>query len=253
MSSVDDFKKTMSACNEIPADQVQSLSMPVNVIAQEAQNLYEVALDDKEELAKAGMDVQLIDRLREAGMFLRYTEADWTNVRAERAEARKLWNEKAPTGFELLKMIVHSYRFAFRSREDILALVREIADGGSNADMIQDLFNCNVLGKKHPEELEKIGFDFTLLDTAEKTAAELTDLLGKANHNSSAENESRDLRDRAFTHLKAMMAEIREYGKFVYHQDKKRMREYASAYLRKNNLSSKKSKAAETEEMQEAA
>lgn len=253
MSSASEFKKTMSACNAIPSDKVQQLSMPVNVIAQEAQDLYEVALMDKEELVKVGMDEQLIDKLQKAGMFLRYTEAEWNNIRGNRAEAQQKWNGKSPEGFKLLHTILYNLRFALRNREDALARVRDIAEGGSNADMIQDLINAGVLGKSYTRELQKIGFDLALLDTAEKTAAELTDLLAKANLNSSEENEHRELRDRAFTHLKVIMSEIREYGKFIYHGDKKHMREYTSAYLRKINHSAKKARTAETEDLQEAA
>jgi hypothetical protein len=244
MSSTSEFKKTMSACSAIPSDKVQQLSMPVHVIAQEAQDLYEVALMDKEELVKVGMDEQLIDKLQKAGMFLRYTEAEWNNIRGNRAEAQRMWNEKSPEGFKLLHTILYNLRFALRYREDALARVRDIAEGGSNA---------GVLGKSYTRELQKIGFDLALLDTAEKTAAELTDLLAKANLNSSEENEHRELRDRAFTHLKTILSEIREYGKFIYHGDKKHMREYTSAYLRKINHSAKKARTAETEDLQEAA
>jgi hypothetical protein len=253
MSSASEFKKTMSACNAIPSDEVQQLSMPVNVIAQEAQDLYAVALMDKEELVKVGMNEQLIDQLQKAGMFLRYTEAEWNNIRGNRAEAQQMWNEKSPEGFKILHTILYNLRFALRDREDALARVRDIAEGGSNADMIQDLINAGVLGKSYTGELQKIGFDLALLDTAEKTAAELTDLLAKANLNSSEENEHRELRDRAFTHLKSIMSEIREYGKFIFHGDKKHMREYTSAYLRKIYHSAKKARTAETEDLREAA
>ena len=252
MTTMDEFKETMAACNALPPENVQSLSIPVNVIAQEAQNLHEVAETDKEELAGAGMDLQCIDQLEKAGMFLRYTEAEWSKVRGNRAEAQQLWNEKSPAGFKLHETLLHNFRFAFRNQDETLARIRSISDGNSNADMIQDLINLSVLGKEYTEDLEKIGFDLTLLDTAEKTAAELTELLARATLNSSEENETLEMRDRAFTHLKALMSEIREYGKFVFHNDKKHLREYTSAYIRKINQSSKKTQPEETEEMQEA-
>ena len=233
------FKKTMSICNAMPSENVQPLRIPVNVIAQEIRNLYGVAVTDKEELGKAG-DIQCIDDLPKAAMFLRYTEAEWGKVHGNRAETQKRWNEKIPDGFNPRGTILYNFRFAFRNRDDVLTRVRAISDGGSNTDMIQDLINLSVLGRDYTEDPEKIGFDLSLPDIVEKTAAALTDFLAGATLNSSEENGYRERHDRVFTHLKTIISEIREYGKFVCHKDKKHLREYTSAYLRKIYRASKK-------------
>ena len=44
--------------------------------------------------------------------------------------------------------------------------------------------------------------------------------------------ETKKIRDQAYTHLKEAVDEIRETGRYVFRQDKKRVRAYASVYRR---------------------
>jgi vacuolar-type H+-ATPase subunit E/Vma4 len=45
-------------------------------------------------------------------------------------------------------------------------------------------------------------------------------------------SEAKKIRDQAYTHLKEAVDEIREFGRYVFRQNKKRSRVYASEYKR---------------------
>jgi hypothetical protein len=101
--------------------------------------------------------------------------------------------------------------------------------------MIQDLNDIAVLGRENPEPLTAIGFDLTQLDMAATRADELADLLAEANGDKADPNESKIIRDKAYTQMKSLVDEIREAGKYVFRKDKNRLKGYSSDYWRKQN------------------
>ena len=108
-----------------------------------------------------------------------------------------------------------------------------IREGGSSADMVQDLNDIAVLGRENTGPLTAIGFDLTQLDLAADRADKLADLLAEANGDKADPNESKIIRDKAYTHMKALVDEIREAGKYVFRKDKNRLKGYSSEYWRK--------------------
>ena len=83
--------------------------------------------------------------------------------------------------------------------------------------------------KNTSETFEKTNFDFTLLDRAAELSARMGNLLGAY---TKEKTDQRRIRDQAYVCLKNMMAEIRKYGKYVFHQDRIHAGGYASAYNR---------------------
>jgi len=80
------------------------------------------------------------------------------------------------------------------------------------------------LGRENPEPLTAIGFDLTQLDRAATLADELADLLAEANGDKADPNESKIIRDKAYTYMKALVDEIREAGKYVFRNNKNRLK-----------------------------
>ena len=78
--------------------------------------------------------------------------------------------------------------------------------------MIQDLNDISVLGKTNQEYLEAIKMDLTLLDQAAETANDMADLLGQATVERDDNSAARVIRDKAFTHLKEVVDEVRNCG-----------------------------------------
>ena len=234
MSSVQDFNDLKQKLLEIPPEDVQSPSTPVHLVLQGAEDLHYWAQKDREVLVGVGMDPQLIEELQPRTSALRISEGNWYHIRDTHAKAQQQWKEEAPKAYELRNKLVHEFLFAFRNDETLVRKVRGISSGGGYADMIQDLVNLSILGQNHKEELGKINFDMSQLDTAMETADSMADLLGVVNAVSPLEKEALDLRDRAFTYLNAVMTEIRSYGKFVFYRNRGRYKGYVNHYRRRN-------------------
>jgi len=96
-----------------------------------------------------------------------------------------------------------------------------------------------VLGRENPDPLTAIGFDLTQLDLAATKADELANLLAEANGDKADPNESKIIRDKAYTHMKELVDEIREAGKYVFRNNKNRLKGYASDYWKKQNRKKK--------------
>ncbi|MBS2099871.1 hypothetical protein KEM10_16395 [Carboxylicivirga linearis] len=63
----------------------------------------------------------------------------------------------------------------------------------------------------------------------------------EANDNKADSNESKIIRDKAYTYMKNLVDEIREAGKYVFRKNPKRLNGYSSAYWRKQNQNKKDS------------
>ncbi|MFB6320231.1 hypothetical protein [Saccharicrinis sp. FJH54] len=130
--------------------------------------------------------------------------------------------------------LLQTLRFAYRNDDALINRVNAIAEGNTNADMVQDLNDIAILGRENPDLLSAIGFDLAKLDEAATLADHLGDLLAEANGDKSDQNESKVIRDKAYTHMKVLVDEIREAGKYVFRHDKNRLKGYSSAYWRKH-------------------
>jgi hypothetical protein len=111
--------------------------------------------------------------------------------------------------------------------------IRENSRGESRASVIQSLNDLSVLGKANLELLAAINFDISLLDNAAQTADELAKLVAAATTDMMKPNETADIRDRAYSHLKEAVDIIRGYGKYVSYQNKERFTGYISQYIRR--------------------
>ncbi len=73
--------------------------------------------------------------------------------------------------------------------------------------------NCSILSAIL---IVKIGFDLSKLDLAATKAEEMGNLLGLANGDKADQNQSKLLRDKAYTYLKELVDEIRDAGKYLF-------------------------------------
>jgi hypothetical protein len=108
--------------------------------------------------------------------------------------------------------LLHDFAFAFRNNENVKQKVARIREGGSHADMVQDLIELAVLGEKYPEPLAAIHFDAALLEQARTVSHTMSELLAAANGSAGEGGEVKNLRDKAYTLLAQKESTIREYG-----------------------------------------
>lgn len=240
-----EFESLITTLQSLPADSIRNPQIPPKELAQEAENLYHWALQDKEQLVKAGLAADSIDQLVIASGALRYIQGEWFNLRYSPAEVEREWATLSEQAYDLRDRLLHDFSFAFRKSTDVLSQVRGISNGSGITDMIQDLVNLKAIGSEQRELLEKINFDFNLLDKAAAMADRASELLGAVSAGTAEGDTTRDMRNRACTYLKNLMSEVRECGKYVFYRDKKRVRGYSSDYHRRLNRTAKRQEVAE--------
>lgn len=230
MSTTTDYNELLPVITAIKPADVKTPNMPVDVFVQEAENLYHWCKDDQQSLTRAGLNWNFVTSLQIRSGACREAQSIWNKERNTREESEQAWKEEAPAAFDLRNQLIHTFRFAFRKYEGLLARVDEIAQGDSNSDMVQDLNDLAVLGKANAELLTAIGFDLTLLDLAADLSDRMGDLLGATNGERKSVSEAMQLRDKAFTYLKQAVDEIRECGKFAFWRNPDRLKGYVSDY-----------------------
>jgi hypothetical protein len=210
--------------------------IPVGIYAQEAASLYYWALDDKDALAAVGLPPELVDDLPIRIEALKEASAYWDNYRnAEKKNARE-WKTRAPLAYNLRKRLLTDFRHAFQYHPQQMKTVRNIAKGKSHDKMIRALNDLGVLGKKNLQLLEAVNFDMSLLDRAVQISKEMAKLLPDVNKERREHPELKKIRDQAYTHLKEAVDQIRSYGKYLFRDNKRRLRGYKSDYIRETKL-----------------
>ena len=232
MASSDDYQAKIAEIEAIPDDDLKSASMPVDVFLQELENSYKWVQEDKDRLIAAGLDWNLVDDLPLRAGALREAQSLWFRARFAREESEKEWKTKAPEAYDLRDTLLHDFHFAFRNEPNLAKRASAIAGGSGHADMIQDLNDLALLGKKHLEELTKIGFDITLLDKAAVTSDEMASLLSSVTTDRADQSAERIIRDKAFVYAKQAIDEIRACGQYLFWRDDERLKGYVSHYLR---------------------
>lgn len=209
--------------------------MPIDVYVQEAENLYHWCFDDQATLTAAGLDWTFVTNLQARAGACREAQSLWIKERNTRQQAEQEWKTKSPEAFNLRDYLTHSFRYAFRTKDDLLARISDIEQGDTNSDMVQDMNDLSVLGKANLDLLTAIGFDLTILDKAAVMSDQMGDLLGATYGERQKDSETMIIRDKAFTHLKESIDEIRECGKYVFWHIPERLDGYTSDYWKRRN------------------
>jgi hypothetical protein len=239
MANIDDYNAKLDVIQSIPDEEVQTPTIPVDVFLQEAENLHHWSLDDFDALKVVGISKEMINDLPVRAGACREAQSVWNKDYRSQQKAQKEWAKQSPEAYDFRNDLLASLRFAYRKDDALLSRVSAITDGGGHADMIQDLNDIAVLGRENPDPLTAIGFDLTQLDLAATRADELANLLAEANGDKADPNYSKTIRDKAYTHLKTLVDEVREAGKYVFRNNKNRLKGYSSTYWKKQNRSKK--------------
>lgn len=226
MSYLDDFNVWKDEIENFPQKDVKLPNLPIDDFVAGVETLAVDAAEDREQLAGAGLDVEMIDQLVPLSGALRYCQAQWMSTFRAQQEAQVQWNEQSPAAYDLRNRLLHHFAFAYRHNENVKQKVARIREGGSHADMVQDLIELAVLGEKYPEPLAAIHFDVELLQQARTLSHTMSELLAAANGAAGEGGEVKNLRDKAYTLLAQKESTIREYGRYVFWQDEEKRSRY---------------------------
>jgi len=222
-------------------------TMPVDIFAQEANDLIVIAKEDEAELTAVGLPAALIDNLGTACNTLRQKESDWVASFNSKHGAQQEWETLSPRGYAVFDDLLASARHGFRKNEDLTKRVRQIARGTGDADMLQSLGDLIALIELHPDLMQQINFDMAQLTEARTLCQSLISILShsRAIYKDSVAKKNRDI---AFTQCKILVDEIRDYGKYAFRNDSDRLEKYRSKYLHSKYLKYHKKSSEQTTE-----
>ena len=226
MSYLDNFNEWKDQIENFPLKDVKLPNQPIDDFVAGVETLAVDASEDRKALAGAGLDVAIIDQLNPLSGALRYCEAQWKSVFRAQQEAQAQWKEQSPEAFDLRNELLHDFGFAYRNTDDVRKKVARIREGGSNADMVQDLIELAVLGEKYPKQLAEIKFNVEALARARALSHSMSELLAAANGAAGEGGETKDLRDKAYTLLAQKESTVREYGRYVFWKDDEKRSRY---------------------------
>ncbi len=235
MTNEEFYVQLLPEAKLLKEESIKTPYMPVGVYLQEAEDLRRWALKDKNQLVSAGLSETIFDDINVAAGAVREAQSIWMEDLKARKDAEQQWTEEAPKAFDLRDQLVHTFRYAYREQADILERVQSIAEGSGYADMIQDLNDLAVLGRRNPEPLLQINCDIAILDESAQLSATMADIRAMANGEKRDVNESLHLRNAMYTLLKQKVDRIRDCGKYLFWRNEKRLIGYTSEYNRKQN------------------
>ncbi len=230
-----EFELKKEVIEAIENETVKYPNIPVDAALQESEDLTVWCQQDKELLVKSGLDWGLVEDLPIRTGACRYIQSEWQKEYRSIEDAQREWAEKSPTAFKLRDELLHHFKFAFHNRPDLLSRVKNIAEGGTNADMIQDLSDLSVLGKSNKDLFLNTLMETSQLDLAASTSDSLAVVLANSNGEKLKDNEKRILRDKAYAHMKEAVDEIRRCGQYVFWRDKIRYTGYTSRFIKRKN------------------
>jgi hypothetical protein len=227
---------------EITQDKIVSPTTPVDISIGESGVLHQNASEDAPELLARGLSEGLIEQLIPSAKFLQDKQSAWIAVYQSALSSTEQWEEKIDEGRLLQRELKHDFQFAYRNHPDILKKLKNIVGGNGNMDLIQDMSDYSAFAKQYPEPLAAIFFDTTKADCAKQISLDLTDLINTVDGVKNSKNRPEKLmRDRAYTHLKQLVDEIRAYGKYAFWNDEEKQKRYSSEYIRDKNKKNSKS------------
>ena len=233
MSNNQDYLNKLETIKSIPNEETLVPNLPMGAYLQECENLYQWALTDLEKLTSIGITKAMLDDLPVRAGACREAQSIWNKDFRSQQIAQQEWNEQSPAAYDLRDALLHAMRYAYRNDAALLGRVSAIADGNGHADMIQDLNDLTVLGRQNPTQLLAAGIDEAKLTEAAKLSDEMAILLARANGDIAEQNESKIIRDKAYTHLKQLADEVYAAGKFLFWKDAQRIKGYTMSYWRK--------------------
>ena len=240
--NIEQLNEKINEINSLDFTEILRPTIPVGIMSQEAYDLHVWANMDKDALIQAGLDWKIVDDLPQRAGALSVLQSKWNSQYKAYKDSQAEWKTAAPEAYNLRDELIHHFYHALYNIPVEYAKVKRIAEGSSNADMLQDLQDLYVLGDLHKAELQAIGMDLNLLDTARNQAFSLATILAEVNGAYKETSPMLKERNKAYTHLKEAVDEIRRVGQYAFWRNETRLKGYVSQYLRSINKNHKQKK-----------
>ncbi len=223
----------MPALEALSSGEVIAPTMPVATYLQEAEDLCVWMGDDRVALESVGQSPVMMDSLPVRIGALRELESAWMVARHNKDKAQAAYEEMSREAFSAFISLVRHARYAFRNHPRLQGQLPRTTGWVSDTNRIQDINDLAVLCRAHMGLLAESGFNLTLVDSLGTLSDDLANQKAMARSERAGGRGSKVMRDRAFTHLKKAVDEIRAAGRFLFWDDATRLQGYKSAYQAK--------------------
>lgn len=235
MTSSSNINELLHQIQVFKSGNAGSPTVPVNVIVQEADDLYLWCQDDQEQLIQAGIDWNQVSLIPICAKICREFQSQWLKNYKSTDKIKKEWETKSPEAMNLRTELLHDFGFAFRKDEQLLAQLKEFTQKQSRASLVQSLNDLEVIGRGQQLLLDAIGFDASKLERSAELAPEMATLIAQMESNKKQNDESKTMRDQAYAYLKQLVDELRECGKYKFRDNPERLVGYISDYWKSRN------------------
>ncbi len=250
MADREDFNRKKDKINAFPIDKAKGPGIPVRVLSQESEMLFDWVQEDKSKFLQVNIDWKTVENLPAITGATRYLDAIWRNMRLRQADAQKEWEKLRLEGFETREELFAAMELAFDGDDDLMQRLEELRIGESQGDMIADVGALAELGREQQALLSNINYDMTIVENAAKLADRMAKLLGEADSAKLKDSEEKVLRNKAYTLLTNAMRKIRKCGKYVNRNEPERLKGYTSGYSRSRNRNYRRKQEVQEVEMQ---
>ena len=222
------------ALERIPHDAARPPKISLDTYLQDARYLHGWCLEDRAALVRVGLDWGLVEDLPARIDATTEAQTVWRNALVAKGTARERWEVESRAGYDLRDELIHTMRFAYRREEDRQRFLDHVSKGTSHANMIQDLCDLSVAARHNPDPLIAVGMDPAKIDEAARMSDELGSLLAEMyTEERRGTLDLRLQRNRAYTHLKEAVDEIRTCGRFAFRKNETRRRGYMGEQKKK--------------------
>ncbi len=240
-TTVECYNELIDTIKKVPIDELETPNKPMETYTHEAGRThwaFETHLSEFEE--KNFPSENLMDLEKRIGA-LREAQGRYMIFKNGGSGAQQYWAEHSPAAFELRDDLLATMKFACRKHSAHTKTLKEISKGSTISDMIQDLVELTILGKEIPVELEAIGADLSLIDTAAQQVNALTKIQRMAEEDRKTNSEVRIIRDQAYTYTHQLVAEVRDWAGHIFRKQPDILKKFTSNYYKTKNSKNRKS------------
>ncbi len=226
MTNNEEYLKCLEEIKGMDPKAVKRPSENVRGFLGKCQVYYTEGTKDIDKLKKAGLKEAVLESIKTYTKGLSTAEAHWLDVYKRKKDAMEEWSSNLDDSYELKEELLNDLSFAFRKEPGLLARVEMLREGNTHDDMIQDLKEIAITGRKHLDLLGAIGVSSDKLDQAEELYNKLFELKALATGEKNEVHPALLVRNQIYTLLADVVKELKEVVRYVFWRDTDNLNRY---------------------------
>jgi hypothetical protein len=240
MKITEEVQQLISKIDAMPEKVAEDIDIPIRLFTQTTALILEAARRDQEVLKENKYDISKLDEIELHIDALTCQQAIFNDVRFDNPETARQFNEEREEGIEIRYELLAAMGCAFAEDPNLMAKLSRIREGGSNADLIQDLMDIKAICESNLELLNTVKYEESYLERIPTLSKSLLSLLSKATLDRSESPEVRILRDKIYTILKKMVIKLSRTGLYAFRHKPKYASRYSMTYTPRGRKPKKK-------------